>query len=147
MEKTGGLFLKAKIISKNPDNPFLADLYPMDGSPKRRSTACSILLPIICSSYPDRPPVGPYERYMAHLDQQTFPSHLFACVDDILMGAFFKTKRRCRSYRAGLMSVQTGWTSAWVTDAELMTIHCQMEQPGPQERLAVVVLIYRVSLA
>ena len=65
----------------------------------------------------------------------------------ILMGAFFKTKRRCRSYRAGPMSVQTGWTSAWVTDAELMTIHCQMEQPGPQERLAVVVLIYGVSLA
>lgn len=51
-------------------------------------------------SYPDRLPVDTYKHYVANLDQQSFPSHLYARIDDILMGAFFNTKRHWRSYRA-----------------------------------------------
>jgi hypothetical protein len=51
-------------------------------------------------SYPDGPPLDSYEACVAKLDKECFPSHIFARVDNILMGAFFKTKRRFKSYRS-----------------------------------------------
>ena len=50
-------------------------------------------------SYPDGAPVTEFENRIAILNQQAFPSALFAYMDDILVYALFASKRRQSSYR------------------------------------------------
>lgn len=51
-------------------------------------------------SYPDGPPATEFERRVASLNSQSFPSDPFAAVDDILVYAFFGSKSRPNGYRA-----------------------------------------------
>lgn len=52
------------------------------------------------SCYPDAPPSTEFERIVARLDLEAFPSSNFARIDDILTYALFATKRSPRNYRA-----------------------------------------------
>ena len=51
-------------------------------------------------AYPEGKPTTDFERRIAALNLQAFPSSTFAEVDDILVYALFASKRRQRSYRA-----------------------------------------------
>lgn len=52
------------------------------------------------SCYPDAPPCTEFERIVAKLDLEAFPSSNFARIDDVLTYALFATKRSPRNYRA-----------------------------------------------
>ena|ERR1700760_42079 len=56
-------------------------------------------IPLV-SAYPDMAPATDFERKIAFLNGQSFPSSLFSEVDDILVYALFASKKRQRSYRA-----------------------------------------------
>jgi len=55
-------------------------------------------------SYPDGPPSSDIERWVAKLDLQSFPSHDYARIDDILVYSLFGSKRCFKYYRALLPS-------------------------------------------
>ena len=55
-------------------------------------------------SYPDGPPSSDIERWIAKLDLQSFPSHDYARIDDILVYSLFGSKRCFKYYRALLPS-------------------------------------------
>jgi hypothetical protein len=52
------------------------------------------------TSYPDGEPATDFERAVARLNQEAFPSHSFALADDWIVSSFFSTKRCAKSYRA-----------------------------------------------
>jgi len=52
------------------------------------------------SCYPDAPPSTEFEKMVAKLDLEAFPSSNFARIDDIPAYALFATKRSPRNYRA-----------------------------------------------
>ncbi|KAF9534092.1 hypothetical protein CPB83DRAFT_805179 [Crepidotus variabilis] len=47
-----------------------------------------------CSSYPEDSPLGPLEVLVAKLDQESFRSHIFAEIDDILTFTLFAAKKK-----------------------------------------------------
>ena len=54
----------------------------------------------LVTAYPDTEPATDFERKIAILNRQSYPSALFAEVDDIIVYALFASKRRQISYRA-----------------------------------------------
>jgi len=51
-------------------------------------------------NYPDGPPSSDIEKWAAKLDLQSFPSHDYARIDDILVYSLFDSKRSFKYYRA-----------------------------------------------
>jgi hypothetical protein len=91
---------------------------------RRSSRTKNVRVPVIelGHSYPDSAPANDFERAVAFLNQQSFPSIDFARVDDILLFAFFGTKRRHRSYRALKPSTAFAGDVIHATDDELLSL-------------------------
>jgi hypothetical protein len=51
-------------------------------------------------SYPEQQPRNTFERRIALLNEQSFPSSSFSAVDDALVYSLFSSKRRTSGYRA-----------------------------------------------
>ena len=84
-------------------------------------------------SYPDGVPQNEFERRVAALDNQSFPSEIFAAVDDVLVYALFGSKRRPNGYRALHPTRAFGQVEPLITREQAIRIrHVYQQHAGKQ---------------